>query len=436
MFGQSEAGSPRDSLANDLAEVEVAPRSRSSFAIAEIEEVMSGQCVARLELDQERITILAHDMSQLGQDVLRLQEAVGLADGQDGLRDRIAFLENDTSRRLALLEKDGRDVADRHLKHAIGVQAANDKQSSVLSACKESLCKRMESIEEIVKESDTKQMRMCADWQRSYDTIVSLLRDREEHKVDHALLPDRLGLVEEQLRGSVDKMNNMGLDLWRSVDDLRRAHTEDAAFHDRVASSDSELGHLVELHSRELCECQTRLDKATKELANLEGNNATIAERTAASERHLADAADELARMSEDSRATRARELHDLNTVRERLVLQASEHIDVLRGELLRHKTSTDLRFGACERLLHQKLSSPQDRIHTVTAELQREVATKTAWVNKLTSSASSPSLSLASSPKTGPSRQSSPLSLSPQEARAPWWSRAQGGWGELSSPK
>jgi hypothetical protein len=85
-----------------------------------------------------------------------------------------------------------------------------------------------------------------------------------------------------------------------------------------------------------------------------------------------------------------------------------SKEVDDLRGELLRHKTFTEERLEACEMLLHRELSNSQSCAHMIAKELQRDVDTKSALVNKLTRSESTPSLSV----KTSPGRQSSPMSL------------------------
>lgn len=572
----------------------------SGIKIAELETLKSEHEAAQMSLNKEQIAILAHDVSQLRRDVLQLQNEVGLADGQDRLRDRLAFLEKDTSdsfdkhakamdefalsqsERFAVLEQDSRDAADRHSTQVVGLQAANNKQSTDLFVCREAFCKRMSSIEESVRESGPKQMKMFADLQRSYD---ALLRDWEEHKADQAPLQERLCFLEKQFAGTVDKMNNMSLELARS---------QDAAFHGRVASLETELSQLANKHHRELGECQRRHDKATQDLVSLEVTYATIAERTTVLERQLGAATGQLTQMWDEHGATRSGVLQDLNTMRECLAsleteiecsskhhtkaiedvkrtskdnaersnarhaaveeriehmqstltefsenlqhwhvelssnfesipdrvsfveqrqrdstdklaknlqslqllrdqfesrlaeivcesegwrasvarrvgvlegavrdkadqravrdkadqqakeladlrqahqahkehivslsameefidsveMRGSKQVDVLRGELLRLQRSTGQRLEACEMLLRRELSSSQDRAHMIAKELQRDVDSKAALVNKLTRSTSSASLSTAS-PETSPARQSSP-SWTPQQA-------------------
>jgi hypothetical protein len=328
--------------------------NESGLKIAEIETLKSEHEAAQMSLNKEQTSIIAHDVTQLRRDVLQLQNEVGLGNGQDRLRYRLAFLEKDTGdsfgkhaqamdefmlshnghcasvearvsnvedaihgvnvrelgqlpQRLALLEQDSRDSADRYSKQVMSLQAANNKHSTDLFACREALCKRMSSIEESVRESDPKQMKMIADLQMSYD---ALLRDWEVHKVGHAPLPERLSILEEQFAETVDKMNKMCLDL---------AHLQDAAFHGRVASLETELSQLAERQTRELNECQRRHDKATKDVVNLEVTCATISERTTVLERQVGAATGQLTKLWEEHGATRSGVLQDLSTMRELL---------------------------------------------------------------------------------------------------------------------
>jgi hypothetical protein len=596
----------------------------SGLKIAEIETLKSEHEAAQVSLNQQQVAILERDISQLRRDVF------GLTNGQDCLRDRLALLGKDTGdsfdrhakaiaefmlsqnghrasvearvsnvedaihgvnirelgqmpQRLALLEQDSRDVADRHSTQLTSLQAANNKQSRDLFVCREALCKRMSSVEESVRESGPKQMEMSAYFQRSYD---ALLRDWEEHKVDHAPLQERLGFLEEQFAGTVDNINKMSLDLVRF---------QDAAFHRQIASLEAELGQLAERHNRELGECQRRHDKATKHLANLEITCTSIAERTTGLEGQLGAATGQLTQMWEEHSATFSGVLQDLATMRERLVslgteaecssihhtrviedvkitttdnaersharhvavverlghiestllefsedlqhwhvelssnfesipdrvafveqhqrdssdklakdlqslqllrdqfesrlaeircesdgwrasvasrmgvlervvrdkvdqqakeladlrqahqahkehtaslsamdefiesveMLGSRQVGVLRGELLKHQSSTAQRLEACERLLQRELSNSQGRAHMIATELQRDADSKADLVNMLTRSPSGRSLSTASpgttpggqSPPASFSRQSFPQSLSPQQA-------------------
>merc|ERR1719356_1245925 len=116
-------------------------------------------------------------------------------------------------------------------------------------------------------------------------------------------------------------MSQMSLDLWRSVDDLRRAHIQDAAFHGRVA----ERERSAERQRRELDECQTRLDTATKDLVSLESKYATSAERTAILERRLVDVADGLAEISEGSSSIRVEVTQDVQECRSTMELFGTE---------------------------------------------------------------------------------------------------------------
>jgi len=351
ILDQRGAGNPQVALAKNR---------NSSVKLAELEALKSGHHAAHMNLTKEQITIFSDDISQLRQDVLQLQQEVGLANGQDRLRGRPAFPEKGTSdsfgrhnttamddplrshdgrrasldsrvsnvehalgqipQRIALLEQDCRQVAENHGERVTGLQVVSDTLSAELSLCREDICTRLGSLEQGMKESVPRQMKMVADVQVSYD---SLLRAWEEHKLDHASLPQRLGFLEKQVTGSEDKMNKMSVDLWRSVDGLRRAHAQDAALHGRVASLESELGRLAEKYGRELGECQTRNDKVAKELVSLESRHTATAERTTTLERQLGDAADELTRMSEENGAIRAGVLQDvqewLSTMRERL---------------------------------------------------------------------------------------------------------------------
>mmetsp|Transcript_74911 Transcript_74911/g.209204 ORF Transcript_74911/g.209204 Transcript_74911/m.209204 type:complete len:554 (+) Transcript_74911:73-1734(+) len=257
MFNHSEAGSPHDSLAKSTS---------TSLKIAEIEEQKSGLHVVQMNLSREQVSILSSDMLQLRQDVLQLQEEVGLASSQDRLRDRVAFLEKEI--------RVSRDV----------------------------LCRRMGSLEACIGESAPRKITILADVPSSH---AALLGDCTEHKDDHAPLSQRIGSLENEVCGIVDKMKQMSLDLWKSMNDLRQAHMQNGAFQNRVASLENELGQVVQRHNRELGECRTRQDTAAKDFVTLESKHATVAERTTMLEKRFGDAADELIKTSKEHTAMR-----------------------------------------------------------------------------------------------------------------------------------
>jgi len=437
MFDASEAGSSKESLAKNLS---------SCLKIAETEAKKSGHRAALINLSKEQVTILSRDIWQLRQDVFQLQEEVGLTNAQDRLRDRLGFLEKHTDDSLCKHAKaiDELSRSNDGLRNAIEARFSSIEHAS--HARHATVVERSYDMGNTLAELSEKCCKISADLQRQHaelggstESRLCTIQERLDlFGAEVCQLPNRHACVREDVHrtasANVERMEGMFADfserycamLAGMECRLAELSSSSASMPDRVARVEQQQRDCTDRFAKDL-----QIFKRSRD--QLESRVAEIGRESLGWQASVAGRVDTLERTVRDTAAWQAKELADLQAHREgagRVPRDAveerigsaerhgSSQVAALRGELRRLAASTEERLGACERLLHRELASSQDRADLIASELRREIDSKSALVDSLTTalvdtptrSECSPSLRAASQ-KTSPGGQSSPLS-------------------------
>ncbi|CAK0887178.1 unnamed protein product [Prorocentrum cordatum] len=335
------------------------------------------------------------------------------------------------------LEFFGMEVANwsnKHTKAIEDVKRLSNDSTERLHAHHVAMAERTDHVESTMTKFSEKYCRMLSDLHHQHaelssnsESILSTMRDRLE-------------LFGTEMRHSSSSHAKAIEDVKRTSDDsAHKHHARHLAIAERLDHLENTVAEVSERHCRMLSDLQ-------RQHAELSSGGESVPDRVTRVEQQQRDSADRFAKDRARRRpraggsrrgwpagqgargpaagAPGSEELRQAHlehaghvsraAVEERIgsvERRGSKQVDDLRGELLRHRALTEGRLEACEALLHRELSSAQDRARLIARELQRDVDTKTALVNKLTRSESSPSLSSASL-RVGRGAQSSTPSL------------------------